>query len=263
MAGLSAYPTGLDSLSNPGTGDSTAAPSHANEHAVANDAIESIEGELGLDPSGPSLTVAARFTALDATILAIDHKVTIGLSAPGTPSNGWLWVDTNISPPALKDWNGAAWVSAVPAAASVAVHNAGISTNLQVITTSTSYQDAGPGVTLACTYGKVMVIAQVRLESIWNNGVSDRDTVIALAVDGGAEIQAHSYGYANVAEYVQNGGTVLTFGLGVEKFVMYLFSGLSVGNHTFKCRSKADDNAGNKTTGNAGIDSGTLIAYEI
>lgn len=62
------YPSGLDSLSNPASGDALST-GHAAQHANANDAIEAIEGELGLDPSGAAAaTVAARLDTVDTGI---------------------------------------------------------------------------------------------------------------------------------------------------------------------------------------------------
>lgn len=60
------YPGSLDSLTNPAAGDALNSPSHAGQHANANDAIEAIEAELGTDPAGASATVKARFEAIEA-----------------------------------------------------------------------------------------------------------------------------------------------------------------------------------------------------
>jgi len=52
------YPGSLDSLTNPSAGDALTSPSHSAQHANANDAIEAIETELGVNPSGTFATVA-------------------------------------------------------------------------------------------------------------------------------------------------------------------------------------------------------------
>jgi hypothetical protein len=66
------YPTGLDSFTNPTAtdelDDSVGGRTHSAMHGDANDAIEAIEGELGLSPSGGSATVVARLDALDSTV---------------------------------------------------------------------------------------------------------------------------------------------------------------------------------------------------
>lgn len=48
------FPTSLDSFTNPGAGDTTAAVNHADQHANANDAIEAIEAKVGVGASTPS-----------------------------------------------------------------------------------------------------------------------------------------------------------------------------------------------------------------
>ncbi|MBK9181426.1 MAG: hypothetical protein IPM45_18090 [Acidimicrobiales bacterium] len=58
-----AYPGALDALTNPTAADPLHSPSHSAQHANANDAIEAIQAELGVAPSGAYATVAARFTA--------------------------------------------------------------------------------------------------------------------------------------------------------------------------------------------------------
>lgn len=61
------YPAGLDTYSRP-TGSGTLADdngSHSAHHDNAYDAIEAIETELGVAPSGAAATVAARFTAAE------------------------------------------------------------------------------------------------------------------------------------------------------------------------------------------------------
>jgi hypothetical protein len=66
----SSFPGGLDSFTNPtatDTLDSATVP-HADQHSNANDAIEAIEGTLGVNPQGSSATVVARLTALDSTV---------------------------------------------------------------------------------------------------------------------------------------------------------------------------------------------------
>jgi len=45
------FPSGLDSLSNPSAGSSLSSPSHAGQHADANDAIEALQAKVGVDGS--------------------------------------------------------------------------------------------------------------------------------------------------------------------------------------------------------------------
>jgi hypothetical protein len=45
------FPTSLDSLSNPNSGDALNSPSHSTQHANANDAIEALEAKVGINSS--------------------------------------------------------------------------------------------------------------------------------------------------------------------------------------------------------------------
>jgi hypothetical protein len=45
------FPVSLDSLTNPTSGNTLSSPSHAGQHADANDAIEALEAKVGVDGS--------------------------------------------------------------------------------------------------------------------------------------------------------------------------------------------------------------------
>jgi len=66
------YPTSLDTFTNPGTGDPLNSPSHAGQHADANDAVEALEAKVGITSSTPT-----------------SGKVLTGGSSAGTST----WVD--------------------------------------------------------------------------------------------------------------------------------------------------------------------------
>lgn len=72
------YPSGLDSFTNPSgtdeTDDEIGTRTHSEFHADTNDAIEAIEGELGVNPSGTAATVKARIEAVEAARL--DYRLT-------------------------------------------------------------------------------------------------------------------------------------------------------------------------------------------
>lgn len=74
------YPGALDNLTNPAPTDTQATVSHAAQHANANDAIEAIQAELGVDPAGTAATVAARIAAVEQAQVSIseDYVLTIG-----------------------------------------------------------------------------------------------------------------------------------------------------------------------------------------
>lgn len=58
------YPGALDTFTNPAPTDGMNLPSHAEQHANANDAIAAIQAELGTNPSGSYDTVKDRLAAL-------------------------------------------------------------------------------------------------------------------------------------------------------------------------------------------------------
>lgn len=45
----------------------------------------------------------------DAVTAAIENQVTVGTTAPTSPTTGWIWMDTSTSPPAAKTYDGSAW----------------------------------------------------------------------------------------------------------------------------------------------------------
>lgn len=60
------YPGAYDAFAAPGANLSDT-PNHDDMHIDVQDAVEAIEAELGLNPSGSAATVAARLNAIDAT----------------------------------------------------------------------------------------------------------------------------------------------------------------------------------------------------
>lgn len=93
------FPTSLDSLSNPASGDTLNAPSHSTQHANANDAIEMLEAKVGVDSS--------------AVTSSLDYKVRVGnptgsitMWATNTAPTGWLICD---GAPISRSIYGALW----------------------------------------------------------------------------------------------------------------------------------------------------------
>ena len=62
------YPGGLDDFANPTPTSpmDSITVKHSAAHANLNDAVEAIQGELGVDPAGSAATVAARIAAVEA-----------------------------------------------------------------------------------------------------------------------------------------------------------------------------------------------------
>ena len=110
MAGLSFYPSSIDTFVTPTPSDSMRAVSHSAQHTKVNDCINSIQTTLGLVPRGSSASVSARLATIvddssnplvpsrrsvgtTATTAARgNHKHTLsgltGIVITGTPSNG-------------------------------------------------------------------------------------------------------------------------------------------------------------------------------
>lgn len=123
MAGTSAYPGGYDDLSNPVSTDHLNSPSHAAQHTAVNDAISSIEGELGTNPHLPDGSVVARLARIDVANPSTGAGLrTLGYTsvelAPGDhshPLNGLRGlanvVITNLQNGDILQWNGTNWVN--------------------------------------------------------------------------------------------------------------------------------------------------------
>ena len=60
------FPTSLDSLTNPTTGNPLSSPSHAGQHADANDAIEALEAKVGANGSAVTTSHDYKIAALEA-----------------------------------------------------------------------------------------------------------------------------------------------------------------------------------------------------
>lgn len=80
------FPTSLDSLSNPASGDTLNAPSHSTQHANANDAIEMLEAKVGVDSSAVT-------TSLDYKMRINNPTGEITIWATNTAPTGWLICD--------------------------------------------------------------------------------------------------------------------------------------------------------------------------
>ena len=68
------YPAGIDNFTNPTSTDKldSATVPHSAQHINANDAIEAIQAELGINPKGASESVGARLTSIETSITEVD-----------------------------------------------------------------------------------------------------------------------------------------------------------------------------------------------
>ena len=63
------FPTSLDSLTNPTAGNTLASPSHAGQHADANDAIEALQAKVGVNNSAVTTTIDYKLRNLDGSAI--------------------------------------------------------------------------------------------------------------------------------------------------------------------------------------------------
>lgn len=82
------YPVSLDTLTNPSATDPTTSPSHATQHANANDAIEALQAKVGADSSAVTTSHDYKLSAVTGTDKAV------GVSATQTLTNKTLTAPT-------------------------------------------------------------------------------------------------------------------------------------------------------------------------
>jgi hypothetical protein len=63
------FPTSLDALTNPVAGDSLSSPSHAGQHADANDAIEALQAKVGVDSSAVTTSIDYKLRFLTGSVV--------------------------------------------------------------------------------------------------------------------------------------------------------------------------------------------------
>lgn len=80
------FPTTLDSLTNPTSGQTLNAPSHSTQHANSNDAIEALEAKVGVDNSAVT-------TSLDYKTRVWNPVGEITMWGTTTAPTGWLVCD--------------------------------------------------------------------------------------------------------------------------------------------------------------------------
>lgn len=59
------FPSSLDALTNPTSSDNLSSPSHAGQHADANDAIEALQAKVGVTDSAVATSLDYRVKALE------------------------------------------------------------------------------------------------------------------------------------------------------------------------------------------------------
>ena len=82
------FPTSLDSLTNPLSTDTLNSPSHADQHANVNDAVEALEAKVGVNSSAVT-------TSHDYKITRLENSRTVSDSPPSSPVAGDLWYESD------------------------------------------------------------------------------------------------------------------------------------------------------------------------
>ncbi len=73
------FPQSLDALTNPTANDSLTSPSHADQHADANDAIEALEAKVGVNGSSVATSLDYKVNKpLNSDVLAAIILMDIG-----------------------------------------------------------------------------------------------------------------------------------------------------------------------------------------
>lgn len=83
------FPTSLDSLTNPTSGDTLDSPDHAGQHANANDAIEALQAKVGANSSAVTASHDYKIAQLEANNSVTDARLrdSAALSVIGRSAN--------------------------------------------------------------------------------------------------------------------------------------------------------------------------------
>lgn len=86
------YPNGLDNLVNPASTDAPDAPSHSQQHANANDAIEALQAKVGINNSSVTTSLEYRVRQLETNPLS--GVLPVLSSDPVNPVNGTIYLNS-------------------------------------------------------------------------------------------------------------------------------------------------------------------------
>lgn len=94
------FPTSLDSLTNPAAGNSLNSPSHAGQHADANDAIEALEAKVGVNSSAVTTSLDYKVTQLETNGVTLTGTQTLTNKTLTSPT-----INTGIFRSPEERWN--------------------------------------------------------------------------------------------------------------------------------------------------------------
>ena len=154
------FPTGLDALTNPVSTDTLASPSHADQHANVNDAVEALEAKVGVDGSAVTSSLDYRVRNIDATTAIVSGSSSGDLvRITQTGSGNALVVEDSANPdstPLVVDASGNVVIGQV----STSITSTGVVPKLQVVglnnnhASSMIYNFANDGTTSNLTFAK-------------------------------------------------------------------------------------------------------------
>lgn len=90
------FPTSLDSLTNPITTDKLNNPSHAAQHANANDAIEALQAKVGVNSSAVTTTLDYKVAQVELKVLPAGGAVDQVLTKASGSNYDVEWVDSSV-----------------------------------------------------------------------------------------------------------------------------------------------------------------------
>jgi hypothetical protein len=223
------FPTSLDSLTNPATTDQLNSPSHAAQHANANDAIEALEAKVGVDGSTVTTSHAYKIAQLESDIQNSAGDF-IPLSVLGQPSGpAELNADGNLIVPENKIIIEGATADAheltlqapdVTSDITVTLPNASgtLALTTDVSTAITNLVSSAPSTLdtlneLATALGNDANFATTTATSIGNKvSKAGGDTITASSASvKPLAIKAASSQTANLMEFQNSSGTAITF----------------------------------------------------
>lgn len=90
------FPTSLDSLTNPISTDKLNSPSHASQHANANDAIEALQAKVGVNSSAVTTTLDYKVTQVEGKVLPAGGAKDQVLTKSSATNYDVAWVDSAV-----------------------------------------------------------------------------------------------------------------------------------------------------------------------
>ena len=153
------FPTSLDSITNPTGTDSMSSPSHAGQHADANDAIEALQAKVGVDSSAVTTSHDYKIGTLESDVTSLNDSVTNIYEIPQSAQTASYTLAVTDGNKLVEMGVGTANNLTVPPNSSVAFP---VGTQILVVQTGAGQTTlvAGSGVTINSKDGNLKLSAQ-------------------------------------------------------------------------------------------------------